>query len=77
MVHRVYDVDSTDSGRNSPKPPPPPPYNVSEPPFEGYHAIEQSAYRSSVTDNAIVIDNGPYLRKAHLPGVDMRLTTQY
>lgn len=58
MVHRVYDIASADPGRNSPKQPSRLPYNVSEPPYEGYHAIEQSAYRNSAPDSAIVIDNG-------------------
>ncbi|GAB7349891.1 hypothetical protein MBLNU459_g0583t1 [Dothideomycetes sp. NU459] len=59
MVHRVYEVDDeAQSGRNSPKPPPRRIYHVSEPPYEGYHAIDQSAYRNSSADSAIVIDNG-------------------
>lgn len=59
MVHRVYDIaDSAESGRNSPKPPERRLHAVSEPPYEGYHAIEQSAYRNSAPDNAIIIDNG-------------------
>lgn len=59
MVHRVYDIaESSESGRNSPKPPARPPFHVSDPPYEGYHAVEQSAYRSSAPDHAIVIDNG-------------------
>lgn len=64
MVHRVYDIDTTEAGRNSPKPAPRPPYNISEPPFEGYHAIEQSAYRNSAPDNAIIIDNGSHTIRA-------------
>lgn len=58
MVHRVYDINSAHSGRNSPKPPANRLYTVSDPPYEGYHAIEQSAYRNSPADSAIIIDNG-------------------
>jgi len=57
MVHRVYDLSTPDHGRNE-LPPPRQPFMVSEPPFEGYHAVEQSAYRSSAPNDAIVIDNG-------------------
>lgn len=59
MVHRVYDVnEDVQSGRNPSKPPPKQIYHVSEPPYEGYHAIDQSAYRNSAADSTIVIDNG-------------------
>lgn len=61
MVHRVYDINTTEAGRNSPKQSAPQPHHISEPPYEGYHAIEQSAYRNSAPDSAIVIDNGMYL----------------
>lgn len=57
-MHRVYDINSAHSGRNSPKPPANRLYTVSDPPYEGYHAIEQSAYRNSPADSAIIIDNG-------------------
>lgn len=59
MVYRIYDIKSeTQSGRNTPPAQPAQAYHVSEPPYEGYHAVEQSAYRSSAPDSAIVIDNG-------------------
>lgn len=59
MVYRIYDIKSeTQSGRNTPPERPAQAYHVSEPPYEGYHAVEQSAYRNSAPDSAIVIDNG-------------------
>ena len=59
MVYRIYDIKSeTASGRNTPPERPAQAYHVSEPPYEGYHAVEQSAYRNSAPDSAIVIDNG-------------------
>ena len=59
MVYRIYDIKAeTQSGRNTPPARPAQAYHVSEPPYEGYHAVEQSAYRSSPSDSAIVIDNG-------------------
>jgi actin-related protein 5 len=59
MVYRVYDIKTeTASGRNTPPARPAQAYHVSEPPYEGYHAVEQSAYRNSGSPAAIVIDNG-------------------
>lgn len=59
MVYRIYDVKSDPaSGRNTPPERPAKTHHVSEPPYEGYHAVEQSAYRNSAPDSAIVIDNG-------------------
>lgn len=59
MVYRIYDIKSEEeSGRNTPPERPAKTYHVSDPPYEGYHAVEQSAYRSSAPDSAIVIDNG-------------------
>ncbi|OBW69586.1 MAG: Thi4-domain-containing protein [Aureobasidium pullulans] len=61
MVYRIYDIKSEpQSGRNTPPSRPARPYHVSDPPYEGYHAVEQSAYRNSAPDSAIVIDNGSY-----------------
>ena len=59
MVYRIYDIKlEEESGRNTPPERPAKTYHVSDPPYEGYHAVEQSAYRSSAPDSAIVIDNG-------------------
>jgi len=57
MVHFIADLEEP-SGRNSPKPPPRAVYHVSEPPYEGYHEVDQAAYRKSGSSDAIIIDNG-------------------
>lgn len=57
MPHYTVPIE-TQSGRNSPKPPPAQIYNVSEPPYRGQLAADDSGYRSSSPDTAIVIDNG-------------------
>lgn len=57
MVHFIADLEAP-SGRNSPKPPPKEPYHVSEPPFEGYHEVDNKSYSKSSGNDAIVIDNG-------------------
>lgn len=57
MPHYTVPIQ-TESGRNSPKPPPAQIYNVSEPPYRGQLATDDSGYRSSSPDTAIVIDNG-------------------
>lgn len=59
MVHFIVDIE-TPSGRNSPKPTHGQQYNVSEPPYEGYHEIDGNTYRQSSSDTAIVIDNGKH-----------------
>lgn len=45
-------------GRNSPKPPPTRIWNVSEPPFEGFKAVDSEGYVRSNRETAIIIDNG-------------------
>ncbi|KAJ9632229.1 Nuclear actin-protein involved in chromatin remodeling [Taxawa tesnikishii (nom. ined.)] len=57
MVHYINSL-STTSSRNEPKPDPKQIYTVSEPPYSGYHPVDQSTYRKSSPDSAIVIDNG-------------------
>ncbi|KAF2167151.1 hypothetical protein M409DRAFT_36633 [Zasmidium cellare ATCC 36951] len=57
MPHYTVPIESQ-SGRNSPKPPPAHVYNVSDPPYRGQLATDDSGYRSSTPDTAIVIDNG-------------------
>lgn len=59
MVHYINSL-STTSSRNEPKPDPKQIYTVSEPPYSGYHPVDQSTYRKSSPDSAIVIDNGIY-----------------
>jgi actin-related protein 5 len=59
MVYRIYDIKAEPaSGRNTPPARPAQAYHVSEPPYEGYHAVQQGAYRNSGSPAAIVIDNG-------------------
>jgi len=57
MVHFIADLEAP-SGRNSPKPPPRAVYHVSEPPYEGYHEVDEASYRKSSSTDTIVIDNG-------------------
>lgn len=62
MPHYVLPVQAQ-SGRNSPKPPPAHIYNVSDPPYSGQLPADETTYRRSSPDTAIVIDNGSsYIR---------------
>ncbi|KXL48129.1 hypothetical protein M433DRAFT_159507 [Acidomyces richmondensis BFW] len=57
MPHYTVNIE-TQSGRNSPKPLPTQTYTLSDPPYRGQLPSDDSTYKSSGPDTAIVIDNG-------------------
>ncbi|EDU51128.1 actin [Pyrenophora tritici-repentis] len=57
MAPSAIDEVPQTPGRNPPKPPPKL-WSVSEPPFEGFRAVDKDGWAQSNSETAIVIDNG-------------------